>query len=115
MLTVHTRDNFVDAAANFLLRDHVDDFNDLEVNQTDSFDEMAISSSRYFLGLNLECVSCHDAQRHLEKINLWLSRVRRPQLWRQAAFFSQLSMSRPYGIGNEYALLHKCGHYDGTT
>jgi len=115
MLTARTRDNFVDAAANFLLRDHVDDFNDLEVNQTDSFDEMAISSSKYFLGLNLECVSCHDGQGHLEKINLWLSRVHRPQLWRQAAFFSQISMSRPYGIGNEYELLDKGGHYDVTT
>jgi hypothetical protein len=115
LLTARTRDNFVDAAANFLLRDHVDDFNDLEVNQTDSFDEMAISSSKYFLGVNLECVSCHDGQGHLEKINLWLSRVHRPQLWRQAAFFSQLSMSRPYGIGNEYELLDKGGHYDVTT
>src|SRR5438552_1184003 len=115
LLTARTRDNFVDAAANFLLRDHVDDFNDIEVNQTDSFDEMAISSSKYFLGVNLECVSCHDGQGHLEKINLWLSRIHRPQLWRQAAFFSQLSMSRPYGIGNEYELLDKGGHYDVTT
>ena len=115
LLTARTRDNFVDAAANFLLRDHVDDFNDLEVNQTDSFDEMAISSSKYFLGVNLECVSCHDGQGHLEKINLWLSRIHRPQLWRQAAFFSQLSMSRPYGIGNEYEMLDKGGHYDVTT
>jgi hypothetical protein len=36
-------------------------------------------------------------------------------MWRQAAFFSQLSMSRPYGIGNEYELLDKRGHYDVTT
>jgi hypothetical protein len=115
LLTARTRDNFVDAAANFLLRDHVDDFNDLEVNQTDSFDEMAISSSKYFLGVNLECVSCHDGQGHLEKINLWLSGIHRPQLWRQAAFFSKISMSRPYGIGNEYELLDKGGHYDVTT
>jgi len=115
MLTARTRDNFVDAAANFLLRDHVDDFNDVYINQTDSFDEMAISSSKYFLGVNLECVSCHDGQGHLEKINLGLSRVRRPQLWRQAAFFSKLSMSRPYGIGNEYEMLDKGGQYDVTT
>src|SRR5690348_7711722 len=115
MLTAHTRDNFVDAAANYLLRDHVDDFNDVYINQTDSFDEMAISSSKYFLGVNLECVSCHDGQGHLDKINLWLSRVRRPQLWRQAAFFSRLSMSRPFGIGNEYELLDQGGRYDVTT
>src|SRR5579864_9047060 len=29
LLTAQTRDNFVDGAANFLLRDHVDDFNDV--------------------------------------------------------------------------------------
>ena len=116
LLTARTRDNFLDATSNFLLRDHVDDFNDLLINQTDSYDEMAISSSKYFLGINLECVSCHDGQRHLDKINLWLSRVHRPQLWRQASFFSKLSMSRPYGIGNEYDMVEKSGsHYDITS
>jgi hypothetical protein len=112
LLTARTRDNFVDGAANFLLRDHVDDFNDVYVNQTDSYDEMAISTSKYFLGVNLECVSCHDGKGHLEKINLWLSQVRRPQLWRQAAFFSKVTMTRPYGIGNEYELLEGKGRYD---
>ncbi len=112
LLTAHTRDNFVDAAANYLLRDHVDDFNDLMINLTDSYDEMAINSSKYFLGVNLECVSCHDGQGHLEKINLWLSHVRRPQLWRHGAFFSNLSMSRNFGIGNEYELVDEGGHYD---
>ena len=115
MLTARTRDNFVDAAANFLLRDHVDDFNDVYINQTDSYDEMAISTTRYFLGVNLECVSCHGGPGHLEKINLGLSRVRREQFWRQAAFFSDVSMSRPFGIGNEYELLDRGGHYDITT
>jgi hypothetical protein len=112
LLTAHTRDNFIDAASNFLLRDHVDDFNDLLINLTDSYDEMAISSSRYFLGVNLECVSCHNGQGHLEKINLWLSQVRRPQLWRQGAFFSNITMSRNYGTGNEYELVDEGGHYD---
>src|SRR5579864_4238281 len=115
LLTAQTRDNFVDGAANFLLRDHVDDFNDVLVNQTDSYDEMAISTSKYFLGVNLECVSCHDGKGHLDKINLWLSQVRRAQLWRQAAFFSKLSMDRPFGIGNEYEMLEGAGHYDVST
>jgi|SRR5579863_3172206 len=115
LLIARTRDNFVDGAANFLLRDHVDDFNDVFINQTDSYDEMAISTSKYFLGVNLECVSCHDGKGHLEKINLWLSQVRRAQLWRQGAFFSKLSMSRPFGIGNEYEMLDGAGHYDVST
>src|SRR6185503_6645888 len=112
LLTAKTRDNWVDAASNFLLRDHVDDFNDLLINLTDSYDEMAISSGRYFLGVNLECVSCHDGKGHLEKINLWLSQVKRPQVWRQAAFFSNISISRNFGIGNEYELVDKGGRYD---
>jgi hypothetical protein len=112
LLTAKTRDNWVDAASNFLLRDHVDDFNDLLINLTDTYDEMAISSSKYFLGVNLECVSCHDGKGHLEKINLWLSQVKRPQVWRQAAFFSNISISRNYGIGNEYELVDKGGRYD---
>ncbi len=112
LLTARARDNWVDAPSNFLLRDHVDDFNDLLINLTDSYDEMAISSAKYFLGINLECVSCHDGQGHLEKINLWLSHVRRPQLWRQGAFFSNISMDRNFGIGNEYELLDQGGHYD---
>ena len=115
LITARTRDNFVDAAANFLLRDHVDDFNDLMINLTDSYDEMAVSTGKYFLGVNLECVSCHDGQGHLNKINLWLSQIRRPQVWRQAAFFSKITMRRAYGIGNEYELLEKDGHYDVTT
>ena len=62
--------------------------------------------------MNLECVSCHDGKGHLEKINLWLSQVKRPQVWRQAAFFSNISISRNFGIGNEYELLDKGGRYD---
>ena len=115
LLTARTHDNWVDASPNFLLRDHVDDFNDLMINLTDSYDEMAISSSRYFLGVNLECVSCHDGKGHLEKINLWLSGIRRPQVWRQGAFFSNISISRNFGIGNEYELLDHGGRYDVKT
>jgi hypothetical protein len=72
----------------------------------------SLSTARYFLGVNLECVSCHDGQGHLNKINLWLSHARRPQLWTQAVFFSKLSIRRPCGIGNEYELLENGGHYD---
>jgi hypothetical protein len=115
LLIARTRDNWLDSVANFLLRDHVDDFNDIYINQTDSYDEMAISTAKYFLGVNLECVSCHDGSGHLDKINLWLSRVQRAQFWRQAAFFSNISINRPYGIGQEMDLLDDGKGYDVTT
>jgi hypothetical protein len=34
----------VDGPANFLVRDHVDDFNDVKVNLEDSYDEIAITT-----------------------------------------------------------------------
>ena len=114
MLTVTSRDNWVDGASNFLIRDHVDDFNDVLINNTDSYDEMAISTGKCFLGVNLECVSCHGGAAHLDKINLWLKGVKRQQFWKQAAFFSKLNIGRPYGIGQEMDMSEKGGGYDIT-
>jgi hypothetical protein len=113
MLTARTRSNWLDAPANFLVRDHVDDDSMPErINNEDSYDEAAITSSKLFLGVNLECVSCHNGERHLEKINLWLSGVHRDQMWRQAAFFSQMRIGRPYGIGQEFFLMDTGRGYD---
>jgi hypothetical protein len=112
MLTARSRSNWVDGPANFLVRDHVDDFNDVKVNQEDSYDEIAITSSKVFLGINLECVSCHDGKGHLEKINLGLSHIGRDQVWKQGAFFSKLRIDRPYSIGQEMTLLDVGKGYD---
>jgi hypothetical protein len=115
MLTARARTNWLDAPSNFLMRDHVDDFNDLKINNEDTYDEMAITTSKIFLGVNLECVSCHAGKGHLEKINLGLSRIEREQLWRQAAFFSKLRIDRAYSIGQEMTLLEDGKGYDVTT
>jgi len=115
MLTASARSQWLDGPANFLARDHVDDFKDILINDEDTDDEIAITSAKVFLGINLECVSCHNGQDHLHKINLWLSHVEREQLWRQAAFFSKLKISRSYSIGQEMAVLHDGNnHYDVT-
>jgi Protein of unknown function (DUF1549)/Protein of unknown function (DUF1553) len=105
MLTARSRSNWVDGPSNFLVRDHVDDFNDVKVNQEDSYDEIAITTSKVFLGINLECVSCHDGKAHLEKINLGLSHIDRQRVWKQGAFFSNLWIDRSYSIGQEMCLL----------
>jgi len=112
MLTARSRSNWVDGPANFLVRDHVDDFNDVKVNLEDSYDEIAITTGKVFLGINLECVSCHDGKGHLEKINLGLSRIDRERVWRQGAFFSKLWIDRPYSIGQEMNLLDLGKGYD---
>jgi len=112
MLTARSRSNWVDGPSNLLVRDHVDDFNDVKVNQEDSYDEIAITTSKVFLGINLECVSCHSGKAHLEKINLGLSRIDRERVWKQGAFFSKLRIDRPYSIGQEMTLLDIGKGYD---
>lgn len=115
MLTASARSNWLDGPVNFLARDHVDDFNDILINQEDTYDEIAISTGRVFLGVNLECVACHDGRGHTDKINLSLTRVTREQLWRQGAFFSKLLMDRPYSIGQEMRVMELGRGYDLTS
>jgi hypothetical protein len=54
----------------------------------DTFDNVATQSGLHFLGMPLNCVSCHDGRAHLELVNRGLSNVKRQQLWGMAAFFS---------------------------
>ncbi len=113
MITAKTRSNWQDGPSNFLVRDHVDGAVDFEgVNNEDSYDEMAITTTRLFLGVNLECVSCHDGKGHLEKINIGLTQIQRPALWRQASFFSKSRVYRPYSISQEFALQDDGKGYD---
>ena len=113
MLTAKSTSNWRDGPSNLLVRDHVDAANDFEgINNEDSYDEMAITTSRLFLGVNLECISCHDGSGHLEKINLWLANHNRTDLWRQASFFSRTRVFRAYSIGQEYAVLDDGKGYD---
>ena len=115
MLTASARSNWLSGPANFLTRDHVDDFDDLQINAEDTFDEAAITTTKVFLGVDLECVSCHDGAGHLEKIHLWLTGIEREQVWRQAAFFSDLRIARSYSIDQEMAVLQGKPGYDLTS
>ncbi|MEO8131931.1 MAG: DUF1549 domain-containing protein, partial [Bryobacteraceae bacterium] len=113
MITAKTRSNWQDGPSNLLVRDHVDGAKDLEgVNNEDGFDEMAITTSRLFLGINLECVSCHDGKGHLEKINTGLANLKRVEMWRQAAFFGKTRVYRPYSISQEFAVQDDYPGYD---
>ena len=44
------------------------------VYQPDTVDEFTVTYNKVFLGLNLACISCHDGQNHLEKVNLFSHR-----------------------------------------
>ena len=51
----------------------------------DTADDMTVYLFKHFMGVNLQCVSCHDGARHLEQLNVWLTARKREELWKQAA------------------------------
>ncbi len=116
LLTATTRSSHNSAEGNFLIRYYVDEPDQSTINHEDYYDELAIRTGRMFLGINLECVSCHGGKGHLEKINLWLTGLKRDDLWKQAAFFSKLKLYRPYGdLLDEFVLTNDGkGYYDSS-
>jgi len=81
----------------------------------DTADELAIHAVRDFMGVDLNCVSCHDGARHLEKINLWLSQRKRDELYSTAAFFGKTRVLRRVEVAttqDEYAIDDKGPGYD---
>jgi len=81
LITPTARSNHNTAPINFLVHFYIDQPDQSTVNPEDTYDEIAIRTSRMFLGVNLECISCHDGARHLEKINGWLASRKRADLW----------------------------------
>ncbi|MEW6736415.1 MAG: DUF1553 domain-containing protein [Acidobacteriota bacterium] len=59
----------------------------------DAFDEIAAEATRTFLGVPTVCVSCHDGQRHLEQVNLYLTGKKRSEYWGLSAFFAQTKLN----------------------
>ncbi len=113
MLTATTRSNWESPDSNYLARCHVDGAGDGNlINHEDTIEEIALRSSKNFLGVNLECVSCHDGAGHLEKINLWLSRRKRQEFWQQASFFGDIRIFRPFGIDQEFAVSKATHRFD---
>ena len=112
MLTATARSNWTNGPVNMLARDYVNETDDSIINNEDTYDQWAISSSKVFLGINVECISCHDGQQHLEKVNLWLSKKTRQAFWQQAAFFSKSRLWRPFGDYSNFALTDDGNGYD---
>src|SRR5260370_25380299 len=95
MLTATTRSSWESGVSNFIARYRQADVDGIATNHEDSIEDVAIASSRCFLGINLECISCHDGASHLEKINLWLTQRKRDEFWRHASFSSDLRLHPP--------------------
>ena len=63
------------------------------LNRLDFMDAMSIGFGRTFLGINMDCISCHDGARHLEPLNLYLTSKKRSEFHQQAAFWARLNMA----------------------
>lgn len=97
VIAASAKSNYVVAAVNPIVREHVEgkpgeanDGDDLsKVNQLDTHDELSILFAKIFLGMNISCISCHNGQGHLEKVNVYLSHKKRSEFFQESAFLSK--------------------------
>jgi Protein of unknown function (DUF1549)/Protein of unknown function (DUF1553) len=59
----------------------------------DTYDDMSAESGAQFIGLPLNCLSCHNGLGHLEAVNTSLVQRTRYDFWKNAAFFAQVTMT----------------------
>ena len=60
----------------------------------DTWDNLSAHTGSRFLGLPLECISCHNGVGHLEQVNTGLVFRTREDFWKNAAFFARESHRR---------------------
>jgi hypothetical protein len=77
------------APAGFLTRWHITGLTMYHDNYEDTADEIIVNSSRIFLGVNYQCISCHGGRGFLEKVSLDLTAKKRSDFWAMAAFFGK--------------------------
>ncbi|MEZ5396472.1 MAG: DUF1553 domain-containing protein [Bryobacterales bacterium] len=94
MITASARSNWYVGPSSYLVRWAQFGDNCTEIMHEDTADEMTVMLFKHFMGVNLQCVSCHDGANHLEKVNVWLTQRKRRELWAQAAFFGHTRVMR---------------------
>jgi hypothetical protein len=75
--------------------DHLKGFNRL-----DWIDEVTSDLGRVFLGITMDCFSCHNGAGHADSFNIFLGSRKRVDFWQQAAFFGNV---RPIGTATDSA------------
>src|SRR5436853_4611321 len=75
-----------------------DDYKGL--NRLDWIDEITSDVGRVFLGLSLDCFSCHNGAGHADSVNLFLASKKRTDFWQQAAFFGNMRLIASGGFQN---------------
>ena len=61
-------------------------------NRLDALDEMAVEIGRVFLGIQMDCITCHDGPGHYDTRNLYLGNKSRKDFAQQAAFAGQMRL-----------------------
>ena len=100
LLTSEARSNWYVGPASYLVRWAVFADNCTEIMHEDTADEMTVMIFQHFMGVNLQCISCHDGANHLEKVNSWLTDRKREEFWAQAAFFGNTRVMRRVELRN---------------
>ncbi len=100
LLTSEARSNWYVGPASYLVRWAVFADNCTEVMHEDTADEMTVMVFQHFMGINLQCISCHDGANHLEQVNAWLTERKREEFWAQAAFFGNTRVMRRVELRN---------------
>ena len=116
LLTAEARSNWYVGPASYLVRWAVFADNCTEIMHEDTADEMTVMVFQHFLGVNLQCVSCHDGANHLEQVNAWLTERKREEFWAQAAFFGNTRVLRRVELRNtqdEYGIDDRDPSRDG--
>src|SRR5438552_14284512 len=60
------------------------------INRLDWVDEITSDIGRVFLGLSMDCFSCHNGAGHADSFNMFLGSKKRVDFWQQAAFFGRM-------------------------
>jgi hypothetical protein len=69
-------------------------------NRLDWIDEVTSDIGRVFLGVTMDCFSCHNGAGHADTVNLFLASMKRTDFWQQAAFFGNLRPTAAGGFQN---------------
>jgi hypothetical protein len=80
------------------------------LNRLDWIDELTSDIGRVFLGITMDCFSCHNGAGHADSFNMFLGSMKRTDFWKQAAFFGKL---RYIGYSNAYGAARQSYGGDG--
>ena len=73
------------------------------LNRLDWIDGLTSEIGRAFLGISVECFSCHNGAGHTDSFNMFLGSMKRTDFWQQAAFFGKMrSIGSSDGSGRNF-------------